>query len=162
MIERFNIIKPHHFLDYLYDLGIGYRHEDEENVYGSKNAELCRAFSDGKMKNIKFTPFVDDICRPCKKLIGGKRCSDCFDDETARFYGTRYKQEFNFRLDMKLNEALPYIFCFDKVWDMSDLLSELEKNLTKEIIGLYKWQRPERAVKTFEGIKKGKILYSDN
>ena len=159
--EEFYLIKPHHFLDYLYDLGIGYRHEDEENVYGSKNAELCRVFSDGKMKNIKYTPFVDDICRPCKKLVDGERCSDCFDDETARLYGIRYKHDFNFQLDMKLNEALPHIFCFDKVWDMFDVLCKLETGLTDKIIDLYKWKRPERVEKTFSGIKAGKKIYSD-
>ena len=158
--QRSFVIKPHHFLDYLYELGIGYRHEDEENVYGSNNARLCCVFSDGNMKRIKFTPFVDDICRPCKKLADGKRCVDYFDDETTLFYGFRYKNDFNYQLDMKLNEALPEIFDFDKVWDTADLLSELEKRLTSDIIGLYKWQRPERAKKTFEGIKKAKELYS--
>ena len=158
--NKFYTIKPHHFLDYLYELGIGYRHENEINVYGSNNAELCCAFGDGKMKNIRFTPFVDDICRPCKKLRDGVRCTDCFDDETARSYGVRYKHDFNYQLDMKLNEALPEIFDFDKVWNMADLLLELERSLTEDIIGLYKWQRPERAAKTFEGIKKGKAIYS--
>ena len=160
MNKDYYSIKPHHFLDYLYELGIGYRHEDEVNVYGSNNAELCRKFSDGEMRAIKFTPFVDDICRPCKKLENGERCTDLFDDETTKLYGVRNKQDFNYRLDIKLNEALPEIFDFDRVWDMSELLYELEKNLTEDIIGLYKWQRPERTVKTFEGIRKGKTLYS--
>ena len=153
------LIKPHHFLDYLYDLGIDYRHDDEVNVNSNNNAELCRAFIDGKMRRIKFTPFVDDICRPCKKLVDGKRCSDCFDDETTLFYGFRYKNDFNYQLDIKLNEALPQIFCFEKVWDTCEVLCELEKNLTKEIIELYKWQRPERFSKTLQGIKRGKELY---
>lgn len=63
---------------------------------------------------------------------------------------------------MKLNKALPKIFCFDKIRAMCDVLCELDKDLTKEIIDLYKWQRPERAEKTFEGIKKGKTIYSDH
>ena len=162
MNERFYIIKPHHFLDYLYDLGIGYRHEDESNNLGNRNGELCREFIDGKMKRIKFTSLADDICKPCKKLLNGEKCTDCFDDETAAFYGFHRKDDFNYQLDMKLKEALPKIFCFDKVWAMCDVLCELDKVLTKEIIDLYKWQRPERVKKTLEGIKKGIIIYSDN
>ena len=162
MNEGFNIIKPHHFLDFLYDLGIGYRHEDEANIFGNRNGELCQEFIDGKMKRIKFTPLADDICKPCKKLSGGEVCTDCFDDETAFFYGFQHKVDFNYQLDMKLNKALPKIFCFDKIWAMCDVLCELDKVLTKEIIDLYKWQRPERAEKTFEGIKKGKTIYSDH
>ncbi|MBO4573361.1 MAG: hypothetical protein J5762_06345 [Clostridia bacterium] len=158
--EEYFQIKPHHFLDYLYDLGVDYRHDDEINVFGSNNGELCRAFIDGKMTKIRFTPFVDDICRPCKKLAEGVRCIDVFDDDTTLYYGFRYKNDFNYQLDMKLNSALPDVFCFDKVWDMIDLLSELEKRLTAEIIDLYKWRRPERVEKTFSGIEKGKKIYS--
>ena len=77
--DYFVRIKPHHFLDYLYDLGIDYRHEGEGNPNGNKNAELCQDFIDGKVDKIKFTPFVDDICRPCKKLADGKRCVDFFE-----------------------------------------------------------------------------------
>ena len=157
--DNFVRIKPHHFLDYLYDLGIDYRHEGEGNPNGNKNAELCQDFIDGKVDKIKFTPFVDDICRPCKKLADGKRCVDYFDDETTLNYGFRYKNDFNYQLDIKLNEALPDVFDFDRVWDTFELLSELEKKLTKEIIELYKWQREARVEKTFYGIKKGKTIY---
>ncbi|MBO7525755.1 MAG: hypothetical protein J6T42_03040 [Clostridia bacterium] len=153
------LIKPHHFLDYLYDLGIDYRHDDEINVNGNNNAELCRAFFDGKIKKIKFTPFVDDICRPCKKLVDGKRCSDFFDDETTLFYGFRYKNDFNYQLDLKLNEALPQIFCFDKIWNTFEVLCELEKDLTGDIIELYKWERRDRVKNTLIGIKKAMNIY---
>ena len=159
MIMDHVLIKPHHFLDYLYDLGIGYRHDDEINFNGNRNGELCRKFIDGEMKKIKFTPFVDDICRPCKKLVEGKRCIDYFDDETTLYYGFRYKNDFNYQLDLKLNAALPDVFCFDKIWDMSELLLVLKKNLTEEVIGLYKWDRPDRAENTFSGIEKGELIY---
>lgn len=157
--RKYFLLKPHHFLDYLYDLGVDYRHDGEENPNGNKNAELCRMFIDGKIDKIRFTPFVDDICMPCKKLANGKRCVDYFDDETTLYYGYRYKNDFNYQLDLKLNEVLPDVFDFDKVWDMFEVLSELEKTLTKEIVGLYKWQRPERIEKTFLGIKKGIEIY---
>ena len=157
-VAGYYLIKPHHFLDYLYDLGIGYLHEDEVNVNGNANKELCKKFSDGEMKSIGFTPFVDDIC-PCKKLAEGKRCTDHFDDETTLYYGFRYKNDFNYQLDLKLNAALPEAFCFDRVWDMGDLLSRLEECLTDNVIELYKWQRPERVKYTYEGIKKGKTIY---
>lgn len=157
--KEFYQIKPHHFLDYLYDLGIGYRHDGENNVSGNMNGELCRKFSDGEMKKIKFTPFVDDICRPCKKLAGGVRCTDYFGDETTLYYGFRYKNDFNYQLDIQLNAALPQVFCFEKVWNTCDLLCELEKRLTDDIILLYKWHRENRLENTFIGIKKGQIIY---
>ena len=153
------VIKPHHFLDYLYDLGIGFRHEGEVNLNGSKNAELCRDFADGKIKTIVFTPFVDDICAPCKKLADGVRCTDFFDDETALYYGFRYKNDFNYQLDIKLNAALPEAFRFSEERDVFAVLCELEKVLTEEIISLYKWNRPLRTEKTFEGITKAKDIY---
>lgn len=155
----YTLIKPHHFLDYLYDLAVGERHENEQNLSGNSNGELCRQFIDGKIKKIKFTPFADDICRPCKKLAEGKMCLDYFDDATTLYYGFRYKNDFNYQLDLKLNEKLPDVFCFDKVWDMPELLFALEKGLTADIINMYKWQRPSRAENTFFGIKKGKEIY---
>ena len=159
--DKYVQIKPHHFLDFLYDLGADYRHEDEINLSMNDNAKLCRAFMDGKMPKIKFTPFVDDICRPCKKLADGVRCIDVFDDETTLFYGFRYKNDFNYQLDIRLNAALPEVFRFDKIWRAYDLLSQLEKGLTAEIVNLYKWQRPQRVEMTFSGIEKGKKIYFD-
>ena len=158
--KDFTTIKPHHFLDYLYDMAIDNRH-DEPNIFGNNNGELCRQFIDGKLKKIKFTPFVDDICGPCKKLVDGKMCTDYFDDETTLYYGFRYKNDFNYQLDIKLNAALPEVFDFDKEWDTFDLLCALGKGLTAEIINLYLWQRPDRVGKTFEGIEKGKKIYSE-
>ena len=152
------VIKPHHFLDYLYDLAIGNRH-DEPDIYGSANGALCRKFIDGELERIKFTPFTDDICKPCKKLVYGKMCTDCFDDKTTLCYGFRYKNDFNYQLDMKLNVALPDIFCFDKEQNTFDVLCALEKNLTGDILGLYLWNRPDRVKNTFSGIEKGKIIY---
>ena len=157
--KEFDTIKPHHFLDFLYDLAVCDRH-DEENLSGNNNALLSRKFSDGEMKKIKFTPFVDDVCRPCNKLIDGVRCIDYFDDETTLNYGFRYKNDFNYQLDLKLNRALPKIFCFDKTQNMFDVLTALEKNLTSEIIDLYLWKRSNRVENTFKGINKAKVFYS--
>lgn len=151
-------IKPHHFLDYLYDLAVNERHENEPLVT-SNNGLLCRMFMDGKTPKIKFTPFVDDICRPCKKLIDGKRCTDWFDDETTLYYGFRYKNDFNYQLDLKLNSALPGIFNFDKIQNTSEVLKMLKNQLTPEIINFYLWRRPERVKNTFIGIEKGLEMY---
>ena len=38
MEKDYTLIKPHHFLDYLYDMGIDYRHEDEVNNFGIDKA----------------------------------------------------------------------------------------------------------------------------
>ena len=151
------IIKPHHFLDFLYDLAINNRHE-EENVNGNANGELCRAFIEGKIDKIAFTSLVDDICRPCKCLIDNK-CIQTFDDATTKYYGYRRKDDFNYQLDIKLNKALPDIFAFDKEQMMIDVLVALSNNLTEEIINLYLWQRPDRVKNTFFGIKKAIEIY---
>ena len=157
--KEYVLIKPHHFLDYLYDLGIDNRHMGEDNPNGNKNAELCRMFIDGKIDRIRFTPFVDDVCRPCKKLADGVRCVDYFDDETTLYYGYRYKNDFNYQLDLKLNEVLPDVFDFDEIRDTYEVLCILHRSLTEQIIKLYKWDRTERAKYTFMGIEKGIIKY---
>ncbi len=151
-------IKPHHFLDFLYDLAIDNRH-NEPNPYNNNNGSLCRDFIDGKFTRIVFTPFVDDICRPCKKLIGGNRCIDYYDDATTLCYGFRYKNDFNYHADTKLNAALPSVFMFDVEQDMIDVLKALKERLTNEIINLYLWKRPEREKNTFVGIEKAIAHY---
>ena len=151
-------IKPHHFLDFLYDLGVNNRH-DEPNPNDNANGELCRAFMDGKIRNIIFTPLVDDICRPCNQLDKNKRCIQTFDDATTHYYGFRYKDDFNYDLDMRLNKALPDVFIFDAEQSIVDVLNALAKNLTEEIINLYLWKRPQRAKNTFLGIKKAISIY---
>lgn len=153
------IIKPHHFLDFLYDLAINNRH-DEENPNENANGELCRAFMDGKISKIKFTPFVDDICRPCKCLIDN-RCIQTFDEVTTKDYGTRYKNDFNYQLDIKLNEALPEIFQFDKEQEMIVVLKSLKERLTEEVINLYLWKRENRVSNTFLGIEKAIEIYKN-
>lgn len=150
-------IKPHHFLDFLYDLAINNRH-DEENPNGNRNGELCRDFMDGKLTKIIFTPFVDDICAPCNQLKEN-RCIQSFDDETTKNYGFRFKNDFNYDLDLKLNKALPDIFVFDKVQDTINVITLLNEKLTDEIINLYLWKREERIKNTFIGIKKAIKIY---
>ena len=150
-------IKPHHFLDFLYDLAINNRH-DEENPNGNRNGELCRDFMDGKLTKIIFTPFVDDICAPCNQLKEN-RCIQSFDDETTKNYGFRFKNDFNYDLDLKLNKALPDIFVFDKVQDTINVLTLLNEKLTDEIINLYLWKREERAKNTFIGINRAIKIY---
>ena len=152
------LIKPHHFLDFLYDLATNNRH-DEPNPTGNANGELCRAFMDGNFSKITFTPLVDDICRPCNQLDKAQRCIQPFDDETTQYYGFRYKQDFNYNLDIKFNEVLPDIFIFDKEQNMIDVLKALQESLTNEIINLYLWKRPEREKNTFLGIKKAIEIY---
>lgn len=155
------LIKPHHFLDYLYDLAVGDRHEEEANPFSNNNGLLCRMFMDGKLKRLRFTPFVDDICYPCKKLADHKRCTDFFDDATTLYYGFRYKNDFNYQLDLKLNAALPEIFCFDREFGMAKLLTLLKENLTGEIIGYYLWNREKRIENTFIGIEKALSIYAN-
>ena len=154
-------IKPHHLLDYLYDLAVNNRH-DEPNPLGNKNGELCRNFMDGKVTKIIFTPGVDDICKPCKKLENGGKCTDIFDDETTKYYGYRFKQDFNYQLDIKLNAALPDVFVFEKEQDILTVLEKLKLYLTNDIINLYLWKRPEREKNTFSGIEKALIIYRNN
>lgn len=149
--DKYLTIKPHHFLDFLYDLGSNFIYEGE-NVYGNNNALLSEMFKRGCFKNIKFTPGVDDICKPCKNLKNGY-CLDVFDEETTKKYNTNSKHEFNYALDIRLNKELPDIFIFDKVQSLYDVLIKLIASLTKEIISLYLWERPNRVEMTFIGIE---------
>ena len=153
------IIKPHPFLDFFSDLATNNRH-DEEHPNENANGELCRAFMDGKIYKIKFTPFVDDICRPCKCLIDN-RCIQTFDDETTKNYGTRYKNDFNYQLDVKLNAALPDAFCFNQEQDIICVLNSLKERLTEDIINLYLWKRDNRVSNTFLGIEKAIEIYKN-
>ena len=153
------LIKPHHLLDYLYDLAINYTHEGEVNNYGSNNGVLCLAFIKGLTFKVKFTPYVDDICAPCKNLIDGNRCVDFFDDETTKNYGFRYKNDFNYQLDIKLNKALPDLFNFNEIQNMVDVLFRMKETLTEEIVDLYLWKRPDRYKNTYLGINKAIEIY---
>ena len=155
--HTYTLIKPHHFLDYLYEIALHDEMEDS-GITGSNNASLFKVFSSGKLTRIKFTPFVDEICRPCKLIISGK-CQDFFDEATTIRYGTNSKNEFNYKLDIKLNKALPNVFQFDTPQDMKDVLLLLKENLTNEIIGYYLWERPNRNELTFVGIDKALTIY---
>ena len=152
-------IKPHHFLDFLYDLAVNNRH-DEPNPNENRNGELCRLFIDGGLEEIIFTPNVDDICKPCKSLVDGKRCNQFFDDETTTYYGFRYKNDFNYQLDIKLHEALPIIFRFDMQQKMIDVLTGLKEQLNDDIINLYLWKREARVKNTYLGIEKAIKIYN--
>ena len=160
MEKNLIVIKPHHFLDYLYDLAIDNRH-DEPNPKGNKNGELCRDFMDGKLTRIIFTPLVDDICRPCNQLNKKNKCTQLFDEITTKNYGTNSKNEFNYQLDIKLNNVLPDIFVFNKEQRMIDVLVALQERLTKDIINLYLWKRDNRIENTFLGINKAIRLYEN-
>ena len=152
------LIKPHHFLDFLYDLAINNRH-DEPNPNENANGELCRAFMDGEFKTIIFTPFVDDICRPCKCLINGETCNQSFDEKTSKKYGIKSKNDFNYQLDIKLNAALPHIFVFHQEQNIINVLELLNKNLNDETINLYPWDLPNRVQNTYLGINKAIKIY---
>lgn len=151
-------IKPHHLLDFLYDLAIDYSHENEDNPYGSNNGILCWAFIHGYIKKIEFTPYIDDICAPCKKIVNGK-CTDLFDEDTTKLYGERLKNDFNYNLDIKLNVSLPDVFKFNEVQNTIDVLKMMQKLLSEDIVDLYLWKRPLRYKKTQEGISKAIAIY---
>ena len=71
----------------------------------------------------------------------------------------RYKQDFNYQLDIKLNNALPNIFIFDEKQKMIDVLMMLQEKLTDDIINLYLWKRENRIKNTFIGIQKAIEIY---
>lgn len=154
------LIKPHHFLDFLYDLAINNRH-NEPNPNENANGKLCRAFMNGEFKTIIFTPFVDDICKPCKCLIDGTTCNQSFDDETTKKYGVRSKNDFNHQLDIKLNAALPSVFVFDKEQNILNVLKILKESINDGVINLYPWDLPNRIQNTYLGIDKAINIYQN-
>ena len=144
------VFKPHHFLDFLYEIAENNGVFSEESPTGHAMGYYGNLLSAGKIDTVAFTPDADSPCYPCKKLRDGI-CTDVFSEAVAAQYGTDRKYVYNRRLDMTFHEVLPEIFVFDEERSIDEVYALLSEKLTSEII-LLNWPRDNRVQLTFRGL----------
>lgn len=144
------VFKPHHFLDFLYEIAENQGVFSEESPSGHAMGYYGNLLSAGKIDTVAFTPDADSPCYPCQKLKDGI-CTDMFSAEVAAQYGTDRKYVYNRRLDMMFHEALPDIFVFDEERSIDEVYALLSEQLTAEII-LLNWPRDNRVELTLRGL----------
>lgn len=142
--------KPHHFLDFLYEIAENNGVFSEVSPSGHLMGCFGNLLAAGKIDTVTFTSGADDPCKPCCKLKDGI-CTDRFDAATTARYGTDSKYEFNKALDLLFAETLPDIFSFDRERSIDDVYAYLLAHLTPEII-LKNWPRDNRAELTMQGL----------
>ena len=144
------VFKPHHFLDFLYEIAENNGVFSEESPTGHAMGYYGNQLSAGNIDTVTFTPDADSPCYPCQKLKDGI-CTDTFSAEVAARYGTDRKYVYNRRLDMAFHEALPDIFVFDEERSIDEVYALLSEQLTAEII-LLNWPRDNRVELTLRGL----------
>lgn len=143
--------KPHHFLDYLYEMAENGGMFETEHPYGHIMGYYGNLLSAGKIDTVTFTTAADDPCQPCKNLVDGI-CMDVFSKEEAELYGFARKYDNSMKLDTDIERALPDVFAFDKVLSIDEVYALLKDKLTPEII-LLNWPRPNRVELTYKGLQ---------
>ena len=142
--------KPHHFLDYLYEIaennGSFYPVSPSGNAWGTYGNLL----SSGNIDTVTFTSGADDPCGPCQKLKDGI-CTDIFTDEIAALYGVGHKYDYNMRIDLAFIERLPEVFSLDTERSIDEVYALLKEKLTPSII-LMNWPRKNRLEMTLKGL----------
>ena len=144
------VFKPHHFLDFLYEMAENGGYFDTYSPYGHVMGYYGNLLSDGKIDTIAFTTGADDACRPCRKLADGI-CTDVFPTAVADRYGTARKYDYNMKLDLALVQALPCVFTCEQEQDIDTVYAMLQEKLTPEII-LLNWPRDNRVELTLRGL----------
>ncbi|MBQ7058241.1 MAG: Gfo/Idh/MocA family oxidoreductase [Firmicutes bacterium] len=142
--------KPHHFLDFLYELAENGGVFDTFSPYGHIMGYYGNLLSAGKIDTIVFTSGADDPCAPCRKLNEGI-CADLFPPDVAARYGVDRKYDYNLKLDLTFHHALPDVFPFDQERSIDEVFSMLQEKLTPEII-LLNWPRENRVKLTYRGL----------
>ena len=142
--------KPHHFLDFIYEMAENNGVFDTYSPYGHVMGYYGNLLSAGKIDTVSFTSGADDACKPCKKLADGI-CTDVFSAEVAARYGVDRKYDYNMKLDLAFAAALPEIFSFDTERSIDEVYAMLRDKLTPEII-LLNWPRDNRVELTLTGL----------
>ena len=142
--------KPHHFLDFIYEMAENGGTFDTYSPYGHIMGYYGNLLSAGKIDTVSFTSGADDPCKPCRNLKDGI-CMDVFSPEAAKLNGFDRKYDYNMKLDLTFEGVLPDIFSFDQERSIDDVYSMLKENLTPEII-LMNWPREDRVALTYRGL----------
>ena len=143
--------KPHHFLDFLYEMAENGGVFETEHPYGHIMGYYGNLLSAGKIDTVTFTTAADDPCRPCRNLVDGI-CMDVFSREEAELYGFARKYDNSMKLDTDIERALPEVFAFDKVLSIDTVYALLKEKLTPDVI-LLNWPRPNRVELTYKGLQ---------
>ena len=145
--------KPHHFLDFLYEMAENGGVFKTEHPYGHIMGYYGNLLSAGKIDTVTFTTAADDPCRPCKNLVDGI-CMDEFTTPEAISFnkGFTRKYDYNMKMDTDLVAALPSVFSLGQERSIDELYYMLLEKLTPEII-LLNWDRENRVELTFKGIE---------
>ena len=143
--------KPHHFLDFLYEMAENGGSFETEHPYGHIMGYYGNLLSAGKIDSVTFTTAADDPCKPCKNLVDGI-CRDVFPPEEAALYGFERKYDNSMKLDTDIERALPEVFSFETERNIDQIYGMLKEKLTPEII-LLNWPRPNRVELTFQGLE---------
>ena len=69
--------KPHHFLDFLYEMAENNGVFELFSPYGHVMGHYGNLLAAGKIDTVSFTAGADDPCKPCQKLREGI-CTDIF------------------------------------------------------------------------------------
>ena len=143
--------KPHHFLDFLYEMAENNGVFETFSPYGHVMGHYGNLLSAGKIDTVSFTAGADDPCKPCQKLKEGI-CTDIFPAAVAAQYGIERKYDYNRKLDLSFEAALPDIFSFDQERNIDEVYVQLKEKLTPEII-LLNWPRENRVELTLRGLE---------
>ena len=146
-------IKPHHFLDYMYEMAAFDGQFNPVMANGSKYAQYGILIAAGKIDTVTFTTGADDACQNCKNLVNGI-CRDQFTTPEAIAFnkGFTRKYDYNLKMDTDLVEALPAVFSLGKERSVDEIYAMLQEKLTPAII-LLNWDRENRVELTFRGIE---------
>lgn len=143
--------KPHHFLDFIYEMAENGGVFDTYSPYGHVMGYYGNLLSAGKIDLVSFTTGADDACAPCKNLADGI-CQDTLAPQDTARHGFVRKYDYNMKLDTDLIAALPEIFTPGKERNIDEVYARLSQKLTPEII-LLNWERPNRVELTLKGLE---------
>lgn len=145
-------VKPHHFLDYIYEVAANNGKMNPVTPYGSKYGYYGTLIAAGKIDSVSFTTGADDPCQDCCKLVDGL-CTDAFTtpESIAFNKGFTCKYDYNLKMDTDLLSALPDVFALGKTRSIDEVYALLKETLTPEII-LLTWQRKDRVELTYRGL----------
>ena len=146
-------IKPHHFLDYMYEMAAYNGEFNPIMANGSDYGYYGTLIAAGKIDTVTFTSGADDPCQYCRNLTDGI-CRDEFTTPEAIAFNKGYtrKYDYNLKMDTDLVEALPVAFSLGQERSIDEIYAMLQEKLTPEII-LLNWDRENRVELTFKGIE---------
>ena len=146
-------IKPHHFLDYMYEMAAFNGEFNPVTPSGSNYGFYGTLIAAGKIDTVSFTTGADDPCGNCCNLSEGI-CQDQFTTPEAIAFnkGFTRKYDYNMKMDTDLVRELPEVFSLDRERSIDEIYAMLQEKLTPEII-LLNWDRENRVELTFRGIE---------